>query len=96
MNRVMKIGAIAAFALLLGSPVIAAEQKTTIKVYGMSCQICANGVAASLKNLQGVKGAEVSVRDAQTVVVYDDQQVTVAQIEQQIENSGFSTRPKSK
>ncbi len=83
-------------ALALAGPVFAVEQKSVIKVYGMSCQMCANGVASSLKNLKGVKSAQVSVKDAQAVVVYEDKQVTVAQIRQQIEKSGFSTRPKSK
>ncbi len=82
--------------LALTGPLFAAEQKSVIKVYGMSCQMCANGVAASLKNLKGVKSAKVSVKDAQAVVAYDDKQVTIAQIKQQIEKSGFSTRPKSK
>lgn len=82
--------------LWLSAPLIAAEQKATIKVYGMSCQMCANGVAASVKNLKGVKSAEVSAKEGEAVVVYDDAQVTVEQIKQQIDKSGFSTKPKSK
>ena len=96
MNKLMKTTMTAALALALSTPLIAAEQKATIKVYGMSCQMCANGAAASVKNLKGVKSAEVSVKDAQAVVVYDDQQVTVGQIKKQIEKSGFSTELKSK
>ncbi len=74
---------------------MAAEKKTTVKVYGMTCQMCANGVAASLKNLKGVKSTEVSVKNGEAVVVYDDKQVTLAQIKQQIDKTGFSTKPKS-
>ena len=81
--------------LSLSSPLLGAEKKATVKVYGMSCQMCANGVAASLKNLKGVKTADVSVKDAQAIVTYDDQQVSVAEIKRQIEKSGFSTQPKS-
>lgn len=96
MNKMIKHVAIVAFAIFLSTPLMAADQKATIKVYGMSCQVCANGVSASLKNLKGVKNADVSVKDAQAVVLYDDKQVSVAQIKQQIEKSGFSTQPKSK
>jgi copper chaperone CopZ len=80
--------------LALSGPLWGAEKKATVKVYGMSCQMCANGVAGSLKQLKGVKSAEVSVKGAQAVVVYDDEHVTVAQIKKQIEKSGFSTEPK--
>lgn len=80
----------------LSGSLLATEQKTTIKVYGMSCQMCANGVAASVKNLKGVKSAEVSAKEGEAVVVYDDAQVTVEQIKQQMDKSGFSTKPKSK
>lgn len=82
--------------LALSGPLWGAEKKATVKVYGMTCQMCANGVAGSLKQLKGVKSAEVSVKDAQAVVAYDDEQVTVAQIKKQIEKSGFSTEPKAK
>lgn len=83
-------------ALAITAPASAAEKKATIKVYGMSCQICANGVAGSLKQLKGVKSADVSAKDAQAVVTYDDQQASIAQIKKQIDKSGFSTQPKSK
>jgi len=95
MNRTTEILSAICLALALCSPLLAADKKATIKVYGMSCQMCANGVSASLKNLKGVKNADVSVKDAQAVVLYDDKQVTVAQIKQQIEKSGFSTKPKA-
>jgi copper chaperone CopZ len=82
--------------LALSGPLWGAEKKATIRVYGMTCQMCANGVAGSLKELKGVRSAEVSVKDAQAVVVYDDEQVTVAQIKKQIEKSGFSTERRGK
>ncbi len=96
MNKMIKHVVTAALAAVLSTPLMAADQKATIKVYGMSCQICANGVSGSLKSLKGVKSADVSVKDAQAVVLYDDKQVTVAQIKQQIEKSGYTTQPKSK
>jgi Cu+-exporting ATPase len=80
----------------LSGSLLAAEQKATIKVYGMTCQMCANGVAGSVNNLKGVKNAEVSVKEGEAVVLYDDAQVTVDQIKRQIDKIGFSTNPKSK
>jgi copper chaperone len=96
MNRAAKVLSAIFLGLALSSPMLAAEKKATIKVYGMDCQMCANGVAGSLKSLKGVKSAEVSVKKAQAVVVYDDRQVTLAQIKKQIDKSGFSTEPKLK
>lgn len=96
MNKAAKILSAAALGMALSSPLLAVEKKATIKVYGMSCQICANGVAGSLKQLKGVKSADVSVKDAQALVTYDDQQVSIAEIKKQIAKSGFSTEPKGK
>jgi len=79
--------------LLAVGPLFGTQKKATVKVYGMGCQGCANGVAASLKRLKGVESAEVSVKDARAVVAYDDQQVTLAEIKEQIEKSGYSTTP---
>lgn len=83
-----------AVLLLLSLGAFAAERTTTIKVYGMDCQKCANGVAGSLKSLKGVKSADVSVEKAQAVVVYEDADVTLDQLKTRIEESGFSTMPK--
>lgn len=96
MNRTAKILSATCLGLALSSPLLAAEKKATIKVYGMTCQMCANGVAGSLKSRKGVKSADVSVKAAQAVVVYNDKDVTLAQLKNQIEKSGFSTRPKAK
>ncbi len=96
MNKATNILTATCLGLALSSPLPAAEKKATIKVYGMSCQMCANGVAASLRNLKGVKGADVTLKDAQAIVTYDDQQVSVEQIKKQIEKSGFAAEPKSK
>ena len=87
---------ISGLVLALSSPLLAADKKATIKVYGMSCPMCANGVAGSLKQLKGVKSTEVSLKKAEAVVVYNDKKVTVAELKQQIEKSGFSTKPKAK
>ncbi len=51
MSKKMKTFLALGLGLGLSGSLLAAEQKATIKVYGMSCQMCANGVAASVKNL---------------------------------------------
>lgn len=96
MNRTTKILSAICLALALCSPLLAAEKKATIKVYGMSCPMCAEGVTGSLKQLKGVESAEVSVKKAEAVVVYNDKEVTVVELKKQIKKSGFSTEPKSK
>jgi copper chaperone len=95
MSRALRMVLVMAVLGLGALPLHAAQKTATIKVYGMSRPMCANGVAASLKRVKGVQSAEVSVKKAQAVVVYDDQQLTLAEIKKQIEKSGFSTKPKS-
>jgi copper chaperone len=95
MTRASRIFLFMAVVWMVALPLHAAKKTATIKVYGMSCQMCANGVAASLKRVKGVESAEVSVKKAQAVVVYNDRQVTLAEIKKQIDKSGFSTKPKS-
>ncbi|MCL5671561.1 MAG: cation transporter [Acidobacteria bacterium] len=87
---------ISGLVLALSSPLLAADKKATIKVYGMSCPMCANGVAGSLKQLKGVESTEVSLKKAEVVVVYNDKEVTVAELKKQIKKSGFSIKPKAK
>ncbi len=86
----------ATLGLLAAASLMAAEQKAVIKVYGMDCQACANGVAGSLKSLKGVKSADVSVKSGQATVTYEDSRVGIEQIKNQIEMSGFSTTPPKK
>lgn len=89
--------AITAFLILaFTAPLFAAEKTSTIKVYGMVCSMCANGLSQTLQHMKGVKSAKVSLKDADAVVVYDDQQVGLAQIKKQIDQAGFSTEPQSK
>jgi copper chaperone len=95
MDRALRMVLVMTVLGLGALPLHATERTATIKVYGMSCPMCAQGVAASLKRLKGVEKAEVSVKKAQAVVVYDDHQVTLAEIKKQIDKSGFSTKPKS-
>ena len=67
----------ATLGLLGAASLIAAEQKAVVKVYGMDCQACANGVAGSLKALKGVKSVDVSVKAGQATVTYEDSQVGI-------------------
>jgi len=83
-----------AVLLVFAATAFAAEKTTTIKVYGMTCPKCANGVAGSLKSLKGVKAADVSVEKSQAIVVYEDIEVTLDQLTKRIEEGGFSTTPK--
>lgn len=89
-----KILVAVAAALLAVTSLTAAERKTVIPVYGLDCQSCANGLAGSLKSLKGVKAAEVSLKPGQATVTYDDRQIDLAGIKQQIEMNGFSTSPR--
>lgn len=86
----------AAVALFAAATLTAAERKAVIPVHGLDCQACANGLAASLKSLKGVKAAEVNLKTGQATVTYDDRVISLGDINKQIEANGFSTKPEEK
>jgi len=74
----------------------AKEAKAEFKVAGMTCGMCAKGVEAQLKNLDGVRSAVVSYKEGTATVVYDDAKLTAEKIKETIEKSGFKAEPKEK
>lgn len=96
----MKTHRLVSFALALSVLVLvpglwAKEAKVEFKVSGMTCEMCAKGVEAQLKKLDGVKSATVSYKESRATVVYDDTQVTPEKLKETIEKSGFKAELKS-
>lgn len=63
--------------------------KDTIKVNGMSCSHCVNAVESSVGKLAGVSAVKVNLEDGEVTVEYDNQQTTLAQIKETIEDQGY-------
>ncbi|MEM4307765.1 MAG: heavy metal translocating P-type ATPase [Thermoplasmata archaeon] len=63
--------------------------KAELKVGGMHCAMCANTVAASLRNLDGVLKAEVNLATEKVVVEYLPEKVNIERMARTIEETGY-------
>lgn len=63
-------------------------QEVTLKVDGMTCKMCPLTIKTALKKLDGVVDAEVSYKDKEVKVVYEEGEVRVDEIVKAIENAG--------
>ena len=61
----------------------------TIKISGMHCAACSNGVERSLKKVQGVDRAEVNLATQSALVRYDESQATIKQLEEAVTRMSF-------
>lgn len=67
--------------------------KETLHVTGMSCGGCQLLVKEALEELDGVREAEASFRDATVTIDYDPAQVDRAQLLATITTQGFHPEP---
>lgn len=77
-----------AFAVLLSASLLAATTGR-IGVKGMTCQMCARGLQASLSRVPGVQRVRVRFKRQEVVIVYDSQKVSLAQLRRDIQAQGF-------
>lgn len=70
MRKLISMVVISAFILAgLSTPVWSVDQTIQVKVDGMNCDMCPPAVSKALKGVEGVKSAEVSLKDGKAVVV---------------------------
>jgi copper chaperone CopZ len=67
--------------------------RASFAVEGMDCSACATVIEKKLKNLDGVRSAIVSNEEKRATVEFDAGKVTIAQLEQAIEDAGYRARP---
>ncbi|MHB1679931.1 MAG: heavy-metal-associated domain-containing protein [bacterium] len=60
-----------------------------INVYGMSCEHCVKTVTKAILALKGVISAEVSLKDKNATVVYDENLVNLSDIKKAVKESGY-------
>jgi mercuric ion binding protein len=63
-------------------------KEVTLKVDGMSCSMCPLTIKTALRKLDGVTDVDVSYRDKEAKVRYEEGKVTVDEIVKAIENAG--------
>lgn len=79
-----------AVILTLGLATVSAATRTvTIRVEGMHCQNCAASLEKKLKATAGVQAVRVSFQRKEAWVRYDDRRISVAQIREVINSTGY-------
>ena len=65
------------------------EKKTTMEIEGMHCASCVASVEKSLKNVKGVKVANVNLATETASVEYDAEEADYESLRQAVENVGY-------
>jgi copper chaperone CopZ len=84
------IGMLVVLALASGVAV-AKEANVQVKVPAMDCAACTVVIKKALTQTKGVKNVDLNVEKRTATVIYEDTQVTQAEIQKTIENAGFKT-----
>lgn len=85
MKKWMMTGA----ALLLVSPVWAAQQTVTLSVPGMTCATCPITVTKALMRVEGVTDVKSRLPKRETTVVFDDTRVKLEALTRATREAGF-------
>jgi len=64
--------------------------EVSIPVHGMTCEGCENAVKKSVQKLSGIAEITASHIDSIAEVKYDSSAVTLAEIEEKIEEAGYT------
>ena len=81
---------IIAVILTVGMATVSAATRTvTIRVEGMHCQNCAASLEKKLKATAGVQAVRVSFEKKEAWVKFDDRTISVAQIREVINSTGY-------
>ena len=64
-------------------------KKISLKIEGMHCEGCSNRLTRVLKNLDGVNSANVSLENKKADIEYNEDEVTIEEIKQAVEDAGF-------
>ncbi|MGM9919794.1 MAG: copper chaperone CopZ [Bhargavaea sp.] len=64
-------------------------KEITLDVRGMSCGHCVNAIEGSVGELQGVRHVKVDLQKAQVSLSYDESAVSLAEIQEAIEDQGY-------
>lgn len=75
------------------NPMNGGQEETTVPVYGMTCEHCVRRVTQALQKLPGAENVRVSLAENQAVLNIDRNRSSLDDINQAIEEAGYSIRP---
>ena len=76
---------------LAGGAAMAKEATAEMKVPAMDCAACTVVIKKALTQTKGVKNVHLNVEQRTATIIYEDTQVTRAEIQKTIEKAGFKT-----
>jgi len=76
---------------LIAGTAVAKEATAEMKVPAMDCAACTVVIKKALTQTKGVKNVDLNVDKRTATIVYEDTQVTQAEIQKTIEKAGFKT-----
>ena len=88
-RQIIAIIALAFAVAFSAADVSAAVVTATIRIEGMHCGGCASSIDKKLKATEGVEDARVSFDKKEAWVKYDESKITVAQLREVINSTGF-------
>lgn len=72
-----------------GGDTTVAMRTVTVPVDGMICQVCAGTVKSTLKKVDGVRDAEISLEKRHAVIQYDEHKVRLETLTRAIRDAGY-------
>lgn len=67
-------------------------KKTELAVTGMTCAACASRIEKGLQKVPGVSSATVNLATEKASVTYDDQESSINEVQQKVEQLGYGVR----
>ena len=71
------------------SPDVTRDQLAVIRIEGMHCHKCEQGIQKALQSFAGVHEVEVDFNSGQASVLFDRGSVTVKQLMEAVEQAGY-------
>lgn len=65
------------------------NEKTTIKIKGMTCSACSRAVERSLGKMDGVSEVSVNLATEKAAIKYDPEKVSLEEIKDRIKKAGY-------
>ena len=66
-------------------------KKIILKIDGMTCSACSNGLEKYLNKQEGISNASVNLVMANALVEYDDEKLDIKKIESFVKKAGFKS-----
>ena len=88
-TKIMRILALVGI-LLTGNCLHAQYERIQLRVYGLDCELCARGVAASIMRLDGVKSVAVKLKQGLLdITLKPDNKFKMSSLRKRIQDNGF-------